>query len=309
MTNHPNLRRRRLPLTAVLLAVVAVLAGLAWNGAGAAEARESTAAATPTPPITKVLVFVVENHSLSQMAASMPFVHGLAEQYAYADNYTAIRHPSLPNYLAIAGGSTFGVTDDKAPSAHRLRGPSVFSQARRAGRTVKLYAESAPRRCALANAGPYAVRHNPWTYFVSDRTACRQYDVPTYSLGKDADAGTLPDVGMVVPNLVHDAHDGTLAASDAWINKKVTRIQSGPDWQAGRLAIVITADEDDRHAGNRVLTVVASRYQSHRVVSTPLNHYSLTRFIDDVAGVRYLRNAATAPSLTDAFGITTLPRP
>lgn len=312
MTKHPNLPVRRLSLAAVLLAVVAVLAGLAWNGAGATEPRTTAAqraAADPAPQVTKVLVFVVENHSLSQMASSMPFVHGLAQQYASAENYTAIRHPSLPNYLAIAGGSTFGVTDDKSPSAHRLRGPSVFSQARRAGRTVKVYAESEPRHCALANAGRYAVRHNPWTYFVADRTACRRYDVPTYSLGRDADAGTLPNVGMVIPNLVHDAHDGTLAASDTWIQKRVTRIQAGPDWQSGRLAIVITADEDDRHAGNKVLTVVASRYQPHRVVGTPLNHYSLTRFIDDVAGVRYLRNAATAPSLTAAFGVTTMPRP
>jgi acid phosphatase len=265
--------------------------------------------APPTPTITKVLVFMVENHSLDQMTSSMPFVHGLAQQYAYATNYTAIRHPSLPNYLAIVGGSTFGVTDDKPPSAHRIRGASVFSQARRAGRTVKVYADSAPRRCALANSGRYAVRHNPWTYFVSDRTACRRYDVPAYSLGRDADAGNLPDVGMVIPNLVHDAHDGTLAASDAWIAKRVSRIQAGPDWQSGRLAIVITADEDDHHQGNTVLTVVASRYQQHRVVGTPLTHYSLTRFIDDVAGVRYLRNAATAASLTDAFGVTTMPRP
>lgn len=310
MTNRPNLRTRRLTPAAVLLAVATVIAALAWGGGGAAEAGPaSTRTAASTPQVTKVLVFVVENHSLSQMAASMPFVHGLAQQYAYATNYTAIRHPSLPNYLAIAGGSTFGVTDDRGPSAHRLRGPSVFSQARRAGRTVKVYAESAPRRCALANSGRYAVRHNPWTYFVADRTACRRYDVSTYSLGRDADAGRLPNVGMVIPNLIHDAHDGTLAASDAWIQKRVTRIQAGPDWQSGRLAIVITADEDDRRAGNKVLTVVASRYQSQRVVDTALNHFSLTRFIDDVAGVRYLRNAATAPSLTDAFGVTTMPRP
>lgn len=305
--NRPTLRK--VPTVAAVLAA-AVLAALTWGGAGAAEARGSGATtAAPTPQVTKVLVFMVENHSLDQMTSSMPFVHGLAQQYAYANNYTAIRHPSLPNYLAIVGGSTFGVTDDKSPSAHRIRGASVFSQARRAGRTVKVYAESAPRRCALANAGRYAVRHNPWTYFVSDRTACRRYDVPAYSLGRDADAGTLPNVGMVIPNLVHDAHDGTLAASDAWIQKRVTRIQAGPDWQSGRLAIVITADEDDRHAGNKVLTVVASRYQQHKVVGTPLTHYSLTRFIDDVAGVRYLRAAATAPSLTDAFGVSTLPRP
>ena len=44
-------------------------------------------------------------------------------------DYTAIRHPSLPNYLAIASGSTHGVTDDGDPSAHQLRGRTVFDQA------------------------------------------------------------------------------------------------------------------------------------------------------------------------------------
>ena len=307
--NRPKLRKVS-SIAAVLSA--SVLAALTWSGGGSAQATTIGAArsqAAPTPTVTKVLVFMVENHSLDQMRSSMPFVWNLAQQYAYANNYTGITHPSLPNYLAIAGGSTFGVTDDRPPSAHRIRGASVFSQARKAGRTVKVYADSAPRRCALANAGRYAVRHNPWTYFVNDRTACRRYDVPAYSLGKDADAGRLPNVGMVIPNLVHDAHDSTLAASDAWIAKKISRIQAGPDWQSGQLAIVVTADEDDHHQGNTVLTVVASRYQQHRVVGTPLTHYSLTRFIDDVAGTPYLRNAVTAPSLTDAFGVTTLPRP
>jgi acid phosphatase len=308
--NHPNLRARRVLSTASLLVVVAALAALTSGGGGAAAATRTPGTSPPAAPqITKALVFVVENHSLDQMDSSMPFVHGLAQQYAYATHYTAITHPSLPNYLAMIGGSTFGVTDDRSPSAHRIRGGSVLSQARRAGRTVKVYADSMPRRCALANSGEYAVRHNPWTYFVSDRTACRRYDVRAGALGSNADAGTLPNIGMVIPNLVHDAHDGSLAASDAWLQKKITRIQAGPDWQSGRLAIVITADEDDHNQNNTVLTVVASRYQQHRVVGTPLTHYSLTRFLEDVAGVRYLHNAATAPSLTDAFGIGTLPRP
>jgi len=299
-----------------LLAALAVLAAWAFGGRATAAPAPGFAAGNreavtigPAPQVTKVLVFVVENHSLSQMQASMPFVYGLAQQYAYATNYTAIRHPSLPNYLAIAGGSTFGVTDDRPPSAHRVHGASVFSQARRAGLTAKVYADSMPRTCALADAGRYAVRHNPWTYFVDNRRGCRRYDVPVSALGADADAGTLPNVGMVIPNLVHDAHDSSLAVSDAWIKKRVTRIQAGPDWQSGHLAIVITADEDDRHQGNKVLTVVASKHQPQTVVSTPLTHYSLTRFLDDVAGVPYLRKAATAPSLTTAFGVTTRPRP
>jgi len=294
----------------VALAVAALATAVTLAGATAASATtESAATTTSTPRITKVLVFIEENHSLSQMESSMPFVYGLAQQYAYATNYTAIRHPSLPNYLAIAGGSTFGVTDDNDPSAHRIRGNSVFDQARRAGRTAKVYADSAPSSCALTSSGLYAVRHNPWTYFVDHRPACRRYDVNASALGSDAAAGHLPTVGMVIPNLVHDAHDAPLAVADAWIRQQVQAVQAGPDWQSGHLAIVITADEDDHQQGNLVLTVVASKYQSQRVVTTALNHYSLTRFIDDVAGTRYLRKAATAHSMKSAFGVRTRPRP
>jgi phosphatidylinositol-3-phosphatase len=298
--------RRVAALTIAALAGAMTLSGTA---ASATTEGGATTTTTTTPRVTKVLVFVEENHSLSQMQSSMPFVYGLAKQYAYATNYTAIRHPSLPNYLAIAGGSTFGVSDDQDPSAHRIRGASVFDQARRAGRTAKLYADSAPSNCALTNSGLYAVRHNPWAYFVDHRGACRRYDVRATALASDAAAGSLPTVGMVIPNLVHDAHDASLADADAWIKDQILAVQAGPDWQSGRLAIVITADEDDHHQGNLVLTVVASKYQSQRVVTTALNHYSLTRFIDDVAGTRYLRKAATARSMKTAFGVRTRPRP
>ncbi|HEY6935214.1 MAG TPA: alkaline phosphatase family protein [Marmoricola sp.] len=256
--------------------------------------------------VTKLLVFMVENHSLGQMRAHMPFTYGLAKRYAYASDYHGVSHPSLPNYLAIAGGSTFGVTDDEYPSVHRIKGRSIFGQALRAGRTAKLYADGMPANCALTSGGnDYAVRHNPWAYFVNERRACRRFDVPASALVADAQNGTLPNAGMVVPNVVHDAHDGSLAQADAWIKHRVNIIRKGADWRSGRLAIVITADEDDGGHGNRVLTVVASRSTAHRkVVSRRLNHYSLTRLYDDVLGVPHLRHAARAASMTKAFGIT-----
>jgi acid phosphatase len=43
--------------------------------------------------VTKVLVFIVENHSLSQMKSQMPYTFGLAQRFGYATNYTAIQHP------------------------------------------------------------------------------------------------------------------------------------------------------------------------------------------------------------------------
>lgn len=263
----------------------------------------SATARTPTG-VSKVLVFMVENHSLAQMRAGMPKTYAFATRHAYATDYTAIRHPSLPNYIAIAAGSTLGVADDADPSAHRLTGTSVFRQARRHGKTATVYADAMPHRCALTNSGEYAVRHNPWAYFVRDRAACRKHDVNARRLRHDAAAGTLPDVGFVIPDVLHDAHDGTLAQADRWISSRIAMLTAGPDWRAGRLAIVVTADEDDRHSGNRVLTVVATRGQTPRVVGSPLNHYSLAGFLDDVIGARRLRHARTAPSLAKAFGIS-----
>jgi acid phosphatase len=305
----PILPHGRTAVAALSLALAASLAGCGSQAGSSADGtarsgnEQAALAATGTRKVTKLLVFVVENHSLDQMRRDMPFTHSLAKHYAYASSYYAIRHPSLPNYLAIAGGSTFGVADDKGPSHHRIKGRSVFGQALRKGRTAKLYADSMPGNCALSNSGNYAVRHNPWTYFVGERRACRRHDVPVSQLSHDAAAGRLPNAGMVIPDLVHDAHNATLGEADTWIEKQVTRIQRGPDWTSGRLAIVITADEDDHSSGNRVLTVVASRSVPHRVVSKRLTHYSLTRLYDDVLGVARLRNAKHAPSMTKAFGI------
>jgi acid phosphatase len=119
----------------------------------------------------------------------------------------------------------------------------------------------------------------------------------------DVRSGRLPRVGMVVPNLCHDAHDCDLATADAWFHSVMTRVRRGPDWKAGRLAVVLTADEDDRTDGNRnrVLTTVIHPSQSHHVVTTPLTHYSLTRLYDEVAGLPYLHGAASAPSMAKAF--------
>src|SRR5665647_2155124 len=111
----------------------------------------------------------------------------------------------------------------------------------------------------------------------------------------DVAAGDLPTVGMLVPDLDHDAHDGTLATADEWLHAWLPGIMAGPDFLAGRLAIVVTADEDDGSAGNQVLTVVIAPGVTHEVVTSPLSHYSLTGLLCEVAGVPPLREAAGAP--------------
>jgi acid phosphatase len=294
------------------LAIGACLVALVGCGSGSARpeqpARTGSAASLPahpaitSAPLEKVLVFVVENHSLDQMRTQMPYTFSLAERYGYATSYRALTHPSLGNYIAITGGSTMGIEDDRNPVAHLIHGPSVFSEAISSGGTAAVYAEGMTGTCALENnANRYVVRHNPWTYFVDDRAACEQFDVSADQLPQAVASGDLPNVGMVIPDICNDAHSCSLASADRWMQAHVEPILDGPDWKAGRLAIVITADEDDHHQDNQVLTTVVHPSLQHVVVDEPLTHLSLSRLLSEVCHQPPLREAASAPSLGDAF--------
>lgn len=309
------------------VAMVAILA-LGTSGCGAAtpplapSSPASTSAAgtsTPGPPtsrpahssapagsgvVTKVLVFVEENHSLSEMRSEMPYTFALAKQFGYATHYTAIGHPSLPNYIAIASGQTHAITNDDPPSANPVSGSSVFGQAASAGKTVAVYVDGMATNCSTSDGGTdYAVKHNPWAYFGSERGACLRSDVPAEQLAAAITNSTLPNVGMVIPNLCHDAHDCSLAVADTWFKAWMAKIFQGPDWKSGHLAVVLTADEDDQSQANTVLTVVIHPSQKTHVVTTALTHYSLTRLYEEVAGVPFLYGAASAPSMSTAFGL------
>jgi hypothetical protein len=258
----------------------------------------------PSRSVTKVLVVVEENHSLGDMRASMPYTFGLASEFGYATHYTAVTHPSLPNYIAITGGQTYGITNDDAPAAHPIGGESVFGQAIAAGKTAAVYAEGMTSNCATSSGDAnYAVKHNPWVYYTAERSECRRFDVPITQLSTAIAHGALPDVGMVIPNLCDDAHNCALSVADAWFKKWMTTIFDGPDWKSGHLAIVLTADEDDDQSGNVVLTTVIHPSQKAHVVTASLTHYSLTGLYEDVVGVPHLFHAVTAPSMADAFGL------
>jgi acid phosphatase len=246
-----------------------------------------------------------ENHSLSQMRVGMPYAFSLARRFGYATNYHAITHPSLPNYLAVVSGTTHGVTDDAPPSAHRVRGRTVFGQALARGKAAAVYADGMRSPCATSSTGrpPYAVGHNAWPYFVGERRACRTHDLPGGRLWAAIRGGRLPNAGLVVPDKCHDAHDCSLASADAWFRHLMTAVFRGRDWRSGHLAVVLTAEENDGSPGNRVLTVVIHPSQHHHVVTTALNHYSLTKLYEQVAHTSYLGQSRAAPSMARAFAL------
>jgi acid phosphatase len=148
------------------------------------------------------------------------------------------------------------------------------------------------------------VRHNPWAYYTDtrERSGCGSFDVPETALGADVTSGALPNIGMVIPDLCHDAHDCSLGTADSWFKSRMQEIMAGPDWASGHLAVILTADEADYASStNHVLTVVIHPSQDGNVVSTALTHYSLTRLLEDVVGASHLNSAASAPDMRSAF--------
>src|SRR5262245_34974334 len=76
--------------------------------------QPSGAASAPVPNFSHVFTIVLENKEYGCIIgnASAPYLNSLAQQEALATNYDGVSHPSLPNYLALTGGDTFGIHSD-----------------------------------------------------------------------------------------------------------------------------------------------------------------------------------------------------
>ncbi|MEO6206059.1 MAG: alkaline phosphatase family protein [Mycobacteriales bacterium] len=258
----------------------------------------------------KVLVVIEENKRQQTAIDQMPYLASLTRKYGYAKAYRAVTHPSLPNYLAIIGGSTFGVTTNGGPDRNPVKGPSLLDTAIARGYTAKTYAETMPSNCFIGPQDPYAVKHNPWAYFTdaTSRANCKKFDVPAGTpasgeLRRDIDAGTLPTLGLLVPDLCHDGHDCSLKTADDYLRSWLDRVIAGPDYRGGRLAIIVTFDEDDGSADNTVLTAVISPRTKGVVSDEPFTHYSLARYLAQLIRTNPPGEAAAAPQLRSAFGI------
>jgi len=313
-SDSPPRRRVTLAVTGAGLACCLLAAGCAAaRPAGSPGTRAAAGTGTPAAPghtgqpqaaghLTKILVIMEENHSVGQVFPShMPYLWSLARQYGRATDWSDIGHPSLPNYLAIFGGSAFGDPQDCFPGPGcQYPGPSVFGQAIARGETARAYEESMPSSCDNVNSGNYDVNHNPWAYFPSEAGLCRADDVPAGTtaggaLASDVRRGTLPNVGLITPNLIDDAHDGTLADADNFLRSWIPVLMSGPDWKAGRLAIVVVFDEGE--TTEQVPAVFIAPGLSGVVLRLALNHYSLTGMIDQVIGAAALRHAVVTPGV------------
>ena len=243
------------------------------------------------PPPSHVFVIIMENRSYGQALAGH-YTAQLAKQYGLATNYHGVSHPSLPNYLAITSGSTWGITDD---GFHPLPAGGLGVQLTRAGVTWRAYMEGMSNGC-FGSGYPYALKHNPFAYYGG---ACPAQVVPFTQFAHDM-AGDVPRFVWITPGLCNDGHDCSTAVADAYLARTVPQILATSAWREGGV-LFITWDEGEDSA-NSVLTLVVEPGMQPVSSKADYNHFSLLAAVEDRLGVPRLGNAANASAMPDLIG-------
>ena len=258
-----------------------------------AGASAGESAKIPVPD--HVVIVMEENHGYSEIIGNSqaPYINSLATSGALFTKSYAITHPSQPNYLDLFSGSNQGVTDDSCP--HTFTTNNEESELRARHFTFKGFSEGLPGKGSeVCTQGEYARKHVPWTNFTNDPG---KFDLPFTSF--PTDYTKLPTVSWVIPNLLDDMHDGTIAQGDSWLDNKLSAYVS---WaMSNNSLLIVTWDEDDGSQSNRVATIFVGPMVKTGQYSENITHYTLLRTIEAMYGLKPLGNSAGVKPIKDVW--------
>jgi phosphatidylinositol-3-phosphatase len=261
-----------------------------------------------TPPSSAHVVMVVEeNHSYSQVIgnSAMPYLNGLASQYGLATQYFGDVHPSIGNYLMLTTGIPETIDDSFTGT---ISDDNVVRELVKANKTWHSYAESLPNVGYVGgDAYPYLRHHNPFTYLTDvNGTAQANNLVPFSQFAADLSAGKLPDYSFVIPNAMNDAHDGTLAQADQWLQANIDPVIKNAAFQKNGVVVIVFDESvmtDVSHGGGHVaMVVVGPKVKKGFQSTTTYQHQSTLRFVLSTLGVNsYPGAAAVATDMGEFF--------
>lgn len=270
--------------------------------------------------VHRVFIIVMENLGY-RSAMAVPALKALAQRYASASQYYATTHPSLPNYISLTSGGTFGITTDCWYC--QVAVPNLGQELTAKGVSWGAYMQGLPSDCWLGPWWPptdYAGKHDPFRYYTSivqSKSLC-QHIQPLGNLNAHlaGPARAIARFVWITPNLCNDGHDCPASQAAHWLGLEVGAITASPAWKSGGL-LVVTWDEgngaDTRGlnahgqvspsgGGGHVLTLVISPLvHPGLVVSTPLDHLSLLKTVEEIFQLPLL-GATASPNVADFSG-------
>lgn len=264
--------------------------------------------------VQHVFIVMEENHSFESVIGNpqMPYLNNLANTYSLSYGYFANTHPSIGNYFMLTTGQIITNNDGYGGT---VSVDNVVRELIAAGKSWKEYSESIPFQGYYGgDSGLYTQHHNPCSYFSDVRGDPNQQQslVPFTQLAIDVTNHTLPNYGFIVPNNQDNAHDGTLAQADLWLQTNIPVLLNSPDFNTpGGGLLLIVFDEsftsDSQYGGGHIAWVAVG--PNVRKAYPPAKskfpvqlyqHPSTLRFMMQLLGVAsYPGAAATAPDMTE----------
>jgi Phosphoesterase family len=269
------------------------------------------------PHYDHVFLYFFENQDYQSIVGNTkqaPYLNSLLPHGSLLANTFAEEHPSDGNYLAIAGGSTFGI-----PLTDPLEENPRFTVSARnlgdligaAGESWKDYAQGANGPCDDTVHGSYWNDDPEFMYFRDVRTRpayCAAHLVPLSEMTTDLkSAATTPSFDWVEPDDCTDMEGCGIASGDRFLAQTLGQIKASPAWTTQRSLVIITFDEDaydDPNPPQRVATIVlgSKGVRQGFVSHTRYTHYSLLRTIEAALGLGTMTdNDRYAQPLNDVF--------
>lgn len=283
-------RRNKLRLGGFKWLLIPVLLSAVLAGCGSASSSDPSGTSAQSQ-VSRIAVIVLENHEYDEIIGrpSAPYLNSLTRQSAIAVNYHAVTHPSLPNYLALTSGSTWGYAGSDCMTCS-VSGRNLVDELESAGISWKAYMQDIPSPCSFkASSGGYIRRHDPFMYYrdIADNHARCRNVVPTTELSRDLAHHSLPRFVWLSPDICDDMHSCSTYAGDTYLRSMIPRLLSelGPHG-----VLFVTWDEGSTDSaccrvaeGGHILTLIAGPgARAGARSNAPYDHYSLLRTIEDL---------------------------
>jgi phosphatidylinositol-3-phosphatase len=253
-----------------------------------------------------VILIIEENRSFSSVYPhGMPWLSRLGDAYGIATRYYSDESGSLLDYLWLSSGSgerLFGCNGGHCRES--ITSNNIFRELNRAGLSWKVYAESLPRPGFMGGRhGHYVKRHNPAAWYsdiVESRSEQRKM-VPFWHFARDLASHRLPNYSVIVPNLMHDAHNGTMEMADAWLKSNIEPLVDSTYFQRGGDGVLfLTFDNGDGDSQGQVFTSVVGPNIARVKLYDWFRHENTLRTIMELLGLKNFPGAsADAEPMTE----------
>src|SRR5213083_2326996 len=264
-------------LTASALLVLLSLTVFTSNTSLPTNPAGTVRALAPTNNFDQFVIVLMENHDLSDIYGPATYMTQLADQNAFAQHWASITNPSQPNYIALIGGSTFGVSGDG--NHPNLNQKTIVDIIETSGHTWNAIAEGSGSGCSInPDRGEDHFPFLSYTTITGNSARCANLHS-----GGPADVVAALNAGTnfiwFTPNDGHNMHDNSVSSGDSWLQSWVPQLLSA---MSGKHATLFLTYDEGYASPPLVYSGFSGPAAKQAYKSTTsYTHYSLLKLIED----------------------------